>query len=283
MSAIKQESDSIRLMVGDDADALASIVVEAINDAEGSIKLNADTITLNGTTIASALNAEQITIYGQNSGLLVQNAASNPTTVTRLMPSGLTANNATIYGNLYSTNGFFGQHTVSNNVVTPIKGVHVGATGLYSSNYNATNRMGFNLSGDSYTFYGADGSEITQQGIVSKKISARNSNYTTSIDDSGFKILNKTGDTIAEFIVYDEDNDYVKLRLYGPNGWVELGSSGVQVYGPSDIEQEANKWSSFAPVMLAPTPTSGDSISQADAVWHGITFSGSIFYRYSNG
>lgn len=128
MSAIKQDASSIKMFIGDDQDSpLARFVVEAVNDGKaGQIRLDADTIVLNGEVIANAINAQAITIGKKDpetqewlGGYVI------------LGPEGLIASGAKIIGNLYSGEGFFGYYEEDENThqITTRTGVHIGIIG----------------------------------------------------------------------------------------------------------------------------------------------------------
>ena len=60
MSAIKQTSDKVSILVGQDGSPDASVIIGSINSAAGRsgfVRLSADTIELNGQVIANAINA----------------------------------------------------------------------------------------------------------------------------------------------------------------------------------------------------------------------------------
>lgn len=60
MSAIQQEADKISLIVGEDGNAKADIIVDAING--GTVSIDANHIELNGEVIANAVRSSQVDI-----------------------------------------------------------------------------------------------------------------------------------------------------------------------------------------------------------------------------
>lgn len=237
MSAIKQQADRVSIVVADDDSVKASVIVDAINN--GEVIISADKINLNGSVIATAIETGGFNV-------------ANKTTIDS--NGVLKAIDAQLEGNIYAGNGFFGKYTydISGHRVIPEKGVYIGSYGgdggLYSSNFftseSTMSGKGFGLFGNKYFFYADDGSYITSDGIVAKKVSSTLNGYTTSIDENGFHI--KKGDEVlAEFIVDPDNNDCVCLRIKGRDGWCDLTGIGQKVTTNTETIQHDPSWAEF--------------------------------------
>lgn len=95
MSAIKQEADKVSIIVGQNGDVKADIIVDAINETTGgsTVQIDADHIVLNGDAIANAITAKYANVGG---GAVVLDA------------NGLQAVGANIEGTITATAGTFG-------------------------------------------------------------------------------------------------------------------------------------------------------------------------------
>lgn len=95
MSAIKQESDKVSIIVGQNGNVKADIIVEAINETTGgsTVQIDADHIILNGDAVANAITAKYANVGG---GAVVLDA------------NGLQATGANIEGTITATAGTFG-------------------------------------------------------------------------------------------------------------------------------------------------------------------------------
>lgn len=81
MSAIKQEADKVSILVGTDGNVKASVIADAINEG-GSVSINANKINLLGETIATAIqaaniSADQITSGTINGNLIEANSITS--------------------------------------------------------------------------------------------------------------------------------------------------------------------------------------------------------------
>lgn len=222
MSTIKQESGKISLLVGTDGQLKTGIQIIADSVPEGGSKivLDATKIILNGNVVANAIQANGIAVGTGTGSSFVANTSISTDGILKTL-------NAHIEGNLYSQDGFFGIYGYEPDGKTPkpINGVHIGSYGngggLYSSNFytedSQLTRKGFGLFGSEYYFFGEDGSYITKDAIVTRKVTASKNGFITAIDENGFTIK-KDDEALAEFIIDPDNNNYIRLRIKGPDG-----------------------------------------------------------------